>query len=165
MTKHENQLGTIETLKSRVNIRDMMTNQNLSIYDLKDMVSRLNQVIGEVENEVILGDVQSAIKSLLKVGVAVPKELAEKEAHLIKTYFPEVTPLSPTKVSGKAKKEGGRDNKVGVFTYKELSAQGKTVGKMGGEVKAVYDLWLIDNPTGDRKSFNADCFKPFESQQ
>ncbi|EHU9517351.1 hypothetical protein KZY93_000674 [Vibrio vulnificus] len=164
MTKHENQLGTIETLKSRVNIRDMMKDQSLSVYDLKDMVSRLNQVIGEVENEVILGDVQTAIKSLLKLGVAVPKELAEKEASLIKDYFPEVTPLSPTKVSGKAKKEGGRDNKVGMFTYKELSAQGKTVGKMGGEVKAVYDLWLIDNPTGDRKSFNAACFKPSELQ-
>ncbi|EOV3352729.1 hypothetical protein ACONG6_003535 [Vibrio cholerae] len=162
MTKHENQLGAIETLKSRVNIRDMVDNQGLSVHDLKDMANRLNQVIGEIENQALLDDVQTAITSLLKLGVSIPKELADKEAFLIKNYFPEITPKGNVKGNTRSvnpKKDGVRNNKSGVFEYKGMQAKGKTVGRLGGEVQGIYDLWLIDNPTGDRKAFNDACFK------
>ncbi|EKF9488572.1 hypothetical protein O1C12_003426 [Vibrio cholerae] len=158
MTKHENQLGAIETLKSRVNIRDMVDNQSLTVHDLKDMANRLTQVIGEIENQALLDDVQAAITSLLKLGVSIPKELSEKEAFLIKNYFPETTPKGNVK-GNTPKKDGVRNNKSGVFEYKGMRAKGKTVGRLGGEVQGIYDLWLIDNPTGDRKAFNEACFK------
>ncbi|EJI1278246.1 hypothetical protein NDZ80_001603 [Vibrio vulnificus] len=161
-----NHKAAIEALKSRVNIRAMMKDQNLSVYDLKDMVSRLNQVIGTIENEVILEDVQTAIKSLLKLGVAVPKELAEKEASLIKNYFPEVTPLSPTKVkvSSNAGGKGKHERPLGTFTYGDLTVYAKNTKRITTKIRPVYDAWCKDNPLVDgdeqqQKQHKEDFFK------
>ncbi|MCG3741977.1 hypothetical protein EXA18_00575 [Vibrio cincinnatiensis] len=131
-------------LNSRVNIREFIDVTKADIHDLKGMRDRLSQVITEIENADQIEQINTAIKQLKQLGVAIPKELHTRLKAL---------QGGSVEVKGKT---GGRDIKTGVYYVEGHDpVEASSVGAPSKKLKELMEATGLN-----RSELNKEYFTP-----